>query len=71
LGISRPTVTKTVRTIIDERVVQVLVATLETTPPDATHWSTRGLATTWACRRRPSAGSGGLGLKPHLVDTFS
>ena len=29
-----------------------------------------GLTTTWACRRRPSAGSGGLGLKPHLVDTF-
>ena len=30
------------RTITDEQVEQVLVATLETTPADATHWSTRG-----------------------------
>src|SRR5215217_3720997 len=32
------------RTITDEQVEQVLVATLETTPADATHWSTRSLA---------------------------
>jgi transposase len=32
------------RTISDEQVEQVLVMTLENTPPDATHWSTRGLA---------------------------
>src|SRR5215212_8938200 len=43
------------RTITDEQVEQVLVATLETTPKDATHWSTRSLA----CRSRPSPGSGG------------
>jgi DNA-binding MurR/RpiR family transcriptional regulator len=33
-----------VRTITDEQVEQVLVTTLETTPADATHWSTRSLA---------------------------
>jgi hypothetical protein len=32
------------RTITDKRVEQVLVPTLETTPPDATHRSTRSLA---------------------------
>ena len=32
------------RTITDEQVEQVLVMTLETTPKDATHWSTRSLA---------------------------
>ena len=32
------------RKITDEQVEQVLVATLETTPKDATHWSTRSLA---------------------------
>src|SRR4030095_11251817 len=32
------------RTITDEQIEQVLVMTLETTPKDATHWSTRSLA---------------------------
>src|SRR5919198_4847663 len=32
------------RTITDEQVERVLVMTLETTPTDATHWSTRSLA---------------------------
>lgn len=32
------------RTITDDEVEAVIVDTLETTPPDATHWSTRGLA---------------------------
>src|SRR4029453_1568131 len=59
------------RTITDEQVEQVLVATLETTPKDATHWSTRGLA-----RRLGMSQSAisriwrAFGLKPHLVDTF-
>jgi hypothetical protein len=30
--------------ITDEQVERVLVTTLETTPTDATHWSTRSLA---------------------------
>ena len=32
------------RTISDERVEEVIVGTLETTPKDATHWSTRSMA---------------------------
>jgi transposase len=32
------------RTITDERVEQVVIATLESTPRDATHWSTRSMA---------------------------
>jgi transposase len=59
------------RTITDERVEQVLVMTLETTPADATHWSTRSLARTLGMSQ--SAVSRiwrAFGLKPHLVDTF-
>ena len=32
------------RTIADESIEAVVVDTLESAPPDATHWSTRGLA---------------------------
>src|SRR5215218_9972787 len=32
------------RTITDEQVEEVVIKTLETTPKDATHWSTRSLA---------------------------
>ena len=32
------------RTISDEKVEAIVVETLENAPPDATHWSTRGLA---------------------------
>jgi transposase len=32
------------RTISDEQVEQVVIQTLESTPPDATHWSTRSMA---------------------------
>jgi Homeodomain-like domain len=32
------------RTITDDDVEAVIVKTLEETPPDATHWSTRSLA---------------------------
>jgi hypothetical protein len=32
------------RTISDEKVEAIVVETLEAAPPDATHWSTRGLA---------------------------
>jgi len=59
------------RTITDTQVEQVLVATLETTPADASHWSTRSLArqlgmSQSAINRIWRA----FGLKPHLVDTF-
>jgi len=32
------------RTVTDEQVEEVIVKTLETTPKDATHWSTRSMA---------------------------
>ena len=32
------------RTITDQQVEQVVIATLESAPPDATHWSTRSMA---------------------------
>jgi transposase len=59
------------RRISDEQVEQVLVMTLEETPTDATHWSTRSLA------RRVGMSQSAIsriwrafGLKPYLVDTF-
>src|SRR5919109_2169006 len=59
------------RKITDEQIEQVLVTTLETTPKDATHWSTRSLAR--ALGMSQSAVSRiwrAFGLKPHLVETF-
>jgi transposase len=59
------------RTITDEQVEQVLVATLETTPADASHWSTRGLAGQLGMSQSAiSRIWRAFGLKPHLVDTF-
>jgi transposase len=59
------------RTISDDDVERVVVRTLEDTPRDATHWSTRDLA----AQVGMSASSVGriwaaFGLKPWLVDTF-
>ena len=59
------------RTITDEQVDQVLVATLETTPKDATHWSTRSLARQLGMSQSAiSRIWRAFGLKPQLVDTF-
>src|SRR5215218_4904301 len=59
------------RTITDEQVEQVLLMTLETTPKDATHWSTRSLAgATGMSQSAISRIWRAFGLKPHLVDTF-
>ena len=59
------------RTITDEQVEQVLVTTLETTPKDATHWSTRSLArATGMSQSAISRIWRAFGLKPHLMDTF-
>jgi transposase len=33
------------RVVGDDQIEALIVATLETTPPDATHWSTRSMAT--------------------------
>jgi len=60
------------RKITDEQVEEVIVKTLEQTPPNNdTHWSTRsmakavGLNQTAVCRIWRA-----FGLKPHLVDTW-
>ena len=59
------------RKLTDEQVEQVLVATLETTPADATHWSTRGLARQLGMSQSAiSRIWRAFGLKPHLVDSF-
>src|SRR4051812_40081415 len=59
------------RTISDEQVEEVIVRTLETTPPDATHWSTRSMArevglTQNAVLRIWQA----FGLQPHRQQTW-
>jgi hypothetical protein len=59
------------RTITDEQVEQVLVATLEATPADATHWSRCSLARQLGMSQSAiSRIWRAFGLKPHLVDTF-
>jgi transposase len=59
------------RSVGDEQVERVIALTLEQTPPDATHWSTRSMA----ARAGVSASSVGriwraFGLQPHRVETF-
>src|SRR5918993_1777088 len=59
------------RKITDEQIEQVLVTTLETTPKDATHWSTRSLARALGMSQTAvSRIWRAFGLKPHLVETF-
>jgi transposase len=59
------------RTITDERVEQVVVATLEATPRDATHWSRASMAA-HSGLSRSTVGRiwKAFELKPHLVDSF-
>jgi transposase len=59
------------RTVLDEKVEEVVRRTLEEQPVGATHWSTRSLA----ARVGVSPATVGriwraFGLKPHLVETF-
>src|SRR5215210_5242142 len=59
------------RTITDEQVDAVITTTLERTPKDATHWSTRSMAaevglTQTAVSRIWRA----FGLQPHRVESF-
>jgi transposase len=59
------------RTFGDDAVEMVIVKTLEETPTDATHWSTRSMATaTGMSQSAVSRIWRAFGLKPHLVDTF-
>jgi transposase len=59
------------RTISDDDVERVVVTTLESTPRDATHWSTRSMAAaTGMSQSAVSRIWRAFGLKPHLVDSF-
>jgi len=59
------------RTVSDADVERVIVTTLEQTPRDATHWSTRSMATaTGMSQSAVSRIWRAFGLKPHLVDEF-
>ncbi len=60
------------RTIEDEKVEEVLVKTLETTPRNATHWSTREMARRVGLSPATVARIWrAFGLKPHRTETFS
>ena len=59
------------RKITDAVIEDVLVRTLETTPPDATHWSTRSMAkAAGVSQTAVSQIWRAFGLKPHLIDEF-
>jgi transposase len=59
------------RTISDRDVERVIVKTLEETPTDATHWSTRSLAkATGMSQSAISRIWRAFGLKPHLTESF-
>jgi transposase len=59
------------RTIEDARIEAVIVRTLESLPPDATHWSSRGMSR--ACGLSVSTVQRiwrAFGLQPHRLETF-
>lgn len=59
------------RSISDEQIEAVLVATLERTPKDATHWSRASMAAQSGLSRSTIGRIwSAFNLKPHLVDTF-
>ena len=60
------------RSITDDDVERVIVMTLEETPTDATHWSTRSMAkATGMSQSGISRIWRAFGLKPHLRETFN
>jgi len=59
------------RTISDDDVERIIVTTLEQTPKDATHWSSRSMAAaTGMSQSAVSRIWRAFGLKPHQVESF-
>ena len=59
------------RTITDEQVEEVIVKTLESTPNEATHWSTRSMAAeTGLSREAIGRIWRAFGLQPHRAETW-
>ena len=59
------------RSITDEDVERVIVKTLEETPPDATHWSTRSMAQAVGMNQTAITRIWrAFGLKPHMAESF-
>jgi transposase len=59
------------RTITDDQVEAMIVKTLESTPRDATHWSTRSMAAaTGLSRATVGRIWRAFGLQPHRTETF-
>ena len=59
------------RTITDDQVEAVITKTLEETPPDATHWSTRSMARTVGLSQTAvSRIWRAFGLQPHRTESF-
>jgi transposase len=59
------------RTVSDEQVEQVIARTLESTPKNATHWSTRSMAAaTGMSQTAVSRIWRAFGLKPHQAEAF-
>jgi transposase len=59
------------RKVSDAQVEQVVIRTLESTPPAQTHWSTRGLAQATGLSRMTISRIGrAFGLQPHRTETF-
>jgi transposase len=59
------------RTITDEQVEAVITTTLEETPPDATHWSTRSMARATGMSQTAVVRIWrAFGLKPHLDEAW-
>ena len=58
-------------TISDEKVTEIVRATMQDTPPGATHWSCRTMAQAQGVSSATVQRIwSNLGLKPHQVDTF-
>ncbi len=59
------------RTVLDEQVAEIVRRTIEETPADATHWSTRSLASSVGVSKDTVARIWrAFRLKPHLIGTF-